>query len=152
MQFSKRVFIIVVLFGLVYLSGLPALGQASSSAAGVANKIYDIWVSQGFASIPFEPFLDCAIFTKTQLCIARCGDCGPFSEIELGVTLWKARVPCDGLNLVFTGTARNGPETSVIAATVVGRTEQTNFAVEGVRDETCAVDLARTGVNPYQKP
>jgi hypothetical protein len=50
---------------------------------------------------PYSPFEDCATFTKTQMCLAQCGDCGSLSEVQLGnVSIWRARVPCGGLNLL----------------------------------------------------
>jgi len=122
--------------------------------SSVINKTYDLWVSQSFADRPFQPFHDCATFTKTQMCLPQCGDCGPLSEVQLGPnSIWKGEVPCGGLNLVFTGTSRNGPATAVIGASVVGNTEATNFAAEGIRDQSCSLGFATTnGKHLYSKP
>src|SRR5437660_10192755 len=105
---------------IVFAICLVGVGLATSSVVRVKAQVpsapappvqtFDLWVSQGFAGPPYFPFHDCATFTKTQMCLAVCGDCGSLSKMEFGsATLWKGEVPCGGLNLVFTGTARNGP-------------------------------------------
>jgi hypothetical protein len=134
---------------------VPVIAQAPvTTTSSVMNKTYDLWVSQGFASPPFQPFHDCATFTKTKMCLAQCGDCGALSEVQLGpVSIWKGEVPCGGLNLVFTGTSRNGPEVPVIGASAVGNTQRTNFGAEGVRDQSCSLASTSTSGNTlYTKP
>lgn len=153
MKYTTKVGILIVIAANCLVISGSAQGPVTVNSS-VANKTYDLWVSQGFAGPPFFPFQDCATFTKTQMCLAQCGDCGPFSEVELGpVSIWKGRVPCGGLNLVFTGTSRNAPEIPVIDATVVGTTQQTIFAAEGVRDQACpAFASPARGHAPYSKP
>jgi hypothetical protein len=142
----------ILLVAATLLIGGPVIAQAPVVSSTVANKTYDLWVSQGFASPPFVPFHDCVSFTKTKMCSAVCGDCGPLSEVKFeSATLWQGKVPCGGLNLVFTGTSENGPEANVIGASVTGTAEGTNFGTEGVRDQSCSIGLSKTTKNPYLK-
>lgn len=135
------------------LVGVPLIAQAPETPSTVANRTYDLWVSQGFVGPPFVPFHDCASFTKTQMCLAVCGDCGPLSEVQFGAaSIWQGRVPCGGLNLLFTGTSKNGPEAAVIGASVTGRTQGTNFGAEGIQDQSCSLLSTPTGKSPYAKP
>ena len=132
--------------------GGPLIAQAPVVSSTVANKTYDLWVSQGFANPPFFPFHDCASFTKTQMCLAQCGDCGPLSEVQFGgATIWQGKVPCGGLNLVFTGTSKNGPQANVIGASLTGTTQATNFGAEGIQDQSCSLGFSQTGKSPYLK-
>ena len=142
----------ILLLAVTVLLGAPLIAQAPVVSSTVANKTYDLWVSQGFASPPFVPFHDCVSFTKTKMCSAVCGDCGPLSEVQLeSASLWQGRVPCGGLNLVFTGTSESGPEANVIGASLTGMAEGTNFGVEGIQDRSCSLGLSQTGKNPYLK-
>jgi len=135
---------------------VPGVAQAPTTMANssVKNKTYSLWVSPGFVGPPFSPFQDCATFTKTQMCLARCGDCGTLSEVQFGTaSIWQGKVPCGGLNLVFTGTSRNAPEIPVIGASVVGETEHTSFGAEGVQDQACLMPASPTRGNTfYSKP
>jgi len=144
--------LIVIAFSLLVAPGVAQAPLATNSS--VMNKTFVLWVSQGFADPPFLPFQDCATFTRAQMCLAQCGDCGPLSEVEMGpVSIWRAEVPCGGLNLVFNGTSRNGPEIPVIGATVVGTAEKTNFGAEGVQDQTCSVFASSArGRASYSRP
>lgn len=118
----------------------------------VKNKTYSVWVSQSFSTSPFEPFHECFRFTHTQLCVLGCGgSCGPLSEIP-SAGLWEASVPCQGLNLKFKGTSYNGPDTSVIGASVIGYTEQTNFAAEGIKDHSCYQTNTRASERASKSP
>jgi hypothetical protein len=138
----------------VTLCVLPLIAQApAATTATVTNKTYDVWVSQSFATPPFTPFHDCATFTKTKMCLAQCGDCGPLSEVQIGTTsIWKGTVPCGGLNLVFTGTSISGPQANVIGASSVGGSEGTNFGLEGVQNQSCSLAAAAAGKSQYAKP
>ena len=132
------------------LVGSPLIAQAPVISSTVANKTYDLWVSQGFASSPFAPFHDCASFTRSQMCLAVCGDCGPLSEVQFGsASIWQGKVPCGGLNLVFAGTSKNGPQANVIGASITGTTQGTNFGAEGIRDQSCSLASSQTGKSPY---
>lgn len=152
MKLTRFVVAGLPLVAVAMLVGGPVMAQAPA-VCSVANKTYDLWVSQGFASPPFVPFHDCAFFTKTQMCSALCGDCGPFSEVQFGSTsIWQGRVPCDGVDLVFTGTSKNGPEANVVGASVTGTTQGTNFGAEGVQDQSCSLEPGPlTKNNPYLK-
>src|SRR2546427_3474923 len=148
MKLRKLVVAGLVLLGVAVglLVGVPLIAQAPETPSTVANRTYDLWVSQGFVGPPFVPFHDCASFTKTQMCLAVCGDCGPLSEVQFGAaSIWQGRVPCGGLNLLFTGTSKNGPEAAVIGASVTGRTQGTNFGAEGIQDQSCSLLSTPTG-------
>lgn len=133
---------------------LPLTAAAPMTpASSVMNKTYDLWVSQGFATPPFQPFHDCATFTKNKMCLAQCGDCGGLSEVQLGsVSIWKGEVPCAGLNLVFTGTSTSGPQVPVIGASAIGLAEATNFGAEGVQNQSCSLSAASAASAPYKRP
>ena len=155
MKLRKLVVAGLVLLGVAVglLVGVPLIAQAPERPSTVANRTYDLWVSQGFAVPPFFPFHECASFTKTQMCLAVCGDCGPLAEVQFGAaSIWQGRVPCGGLNLLFTGTSKNGPEAAVIGASVTGRTQGTNFGAEGIQDQSCSLLSTPTGKSPYAKP
>jgi len=156
MNLTKFAVCFSVLLGIAaILLVVPGGAQAPTNVNPlIVNKTFDLWVSQGFASPPFTPFEDCATFTKTQMCLARCGDCGSFSEVQMGaITIWKGQVPCGGLDLRFVGTARNLPEIPVIGAAVVGELEHTNFGAEGVQDQSCLGSASpKRGNTPYAKP
>jgi hypothetical protein len=100
--------LLVIVVASLSLFGQVTTGTGSideNEADRVAGNTYDLWVSQGFASPPFEPFHDCLHFTNTTITTDICGDAGPLSEIRFGgITLWQGSVPCGGLNLRFTGT------------------------------------------------
>ncbi|RMF84218.1 MAG: hypothetical protein D6736_19730 [Nitrospinota bacterium] len=116
--------------------------------AGVAGKVYDVWVSQSFTSPPHDPFFDCARFGRNTMSLDKCGDSGPLTEIPINalLSLWIGRVPCGGLNLVFIGTAierANLPSgANVIGASGLGQTEGTNFGLEGVENPDCRLPTA----------
>ena len=155
MKLKKLVAVGLVRLGVAValLVGAPLIAQAPEAPSTVANRTYDLWVSQGFASPPFVPFHDCASFTKTQMCLAACGDCGALSEVQFGsASIWQGTVPCGGLNLLFSGTSKNGPEAAVIGASVTGRTEGTNFGAEGIQDKSCSLAANATEKSPYAKP
>ena len=143
-------FISIAAVGSVGAISATANDQFQLPSGSVKNKTYSVWVSQSFASRPFEPFNDCFRFTDQQLCIAGCGgECGPLSEVPL-LGIWQAKVSCGGLNLVFIGAALTGPDKSVLGGSAVGRTQHTNFGVEGFLDSSCGA--ARKGVSPYKIP
>jgi len=154
MTLRLRVMTTAVVLGMVSLFVMPGLSQAPSMASSVMNKTYSLWVSQSFAAPPYPPFQDCARFSKTQMCLAQCGDCGPLSEVQLGdVSIWTAKIPCGGLNLLFQGVSRNGPQLPAVGATVVGLTQQSNFGAEGLQDQSCSIGPSRVaGGTPYSKP
>jgi len=142
-------------------ASLPLFGQTSEitsedsdTAERVAERTYDLSVSQGFASPPFEPFHDCLRFTKTTITTDLCGDTGSFSEIRLARnSIWQGTVPCGGLNLRFTGISTAGPEIPVLGGVAVGFSEQTNFGIEGVENPSCSTSTftPRPGGSPYAK-
>jgi hypothetical protein len=152
MKLPRLVIVASLLVVVTLLVGGPVIAQAPVVSSTVANKTYDLWVSQGFAGPPFVPFHDCVSFTKSKMCSAVCGDCGPLSEVKFeSASLWQGKVPCGGLNLVFTGTSESGPETNVIGASLTGTTEGTNFGTEGVQDQSCSLGISQTRKNPYLK-
>ena len=151
---SALVGIAAALFALPLVAAPPASTASSvTTASSVMNKTYDVWVSQGFATPPFQPFHDCATFTRTRVCLAQCGDCGGLQEVQFGnASIWKGVVPCQGLNLILTGTSNSGPEIPVIGASIVGNLEGTNFGLEGVQNQSCSLSAAATANSPYRKP
>ena len=93
------------------LVGVPLIAQAPERPSTVANRTYDLWVSQGFAGPPFFPFHDCASFTKTEMCLAVCGDCGPLSEVQFGAGVYgKAEYPVEVLTFSSLAYPKPGPK------------------------------------------
>ena len=122
------------------------------------GRVYEIWVKSSFSD-PGEPaFKDCARFTRTQMCLDQCGDCGPLSEIPSSGTpgnLWEGHVPCGGLALRFYGTSFNGfraiDSKPAMGATLLGVAQQTTFSAGGVENPACTLDGGRPLPSPYAK-
>ena len=114
-------------------------------AQTVANKTYEVWMSQGSDTPPFVPGRDCVRFTATTIASDACGDMGPFVEFPLlstpGLTLWVGQVACQGANLVYFGTSFDGTVLpsggNVMSASVVGTTQGATLALEGFENPAC---------------
>ena len=145
-----------VAVGLVLVAPITA---QSTSDTRVAGRTFDVWVIQSFAPPGAPPFHDCARFTRTQMCLDGCGDCGSLAEISSGTrgSVWESRVPCGGLALNFVGTSFDGFPTSasskpVMGASGAGLTEKTTFGMSGVANPNCTIQLLRQSGNPYSRP
>lgn len=142
---------------LVLILALVALAAGAAEPEGPQNLTYDVWVK---ASFNVEPFHDCARFSGNEMCLDGCGDCGPLVIVDSmgpsgAVTVWQARVPCGGLNLVFAGTSFDGLSfgfgANVIGGSGAGLVESTAFGIEGQENVACGV-VEPTEVNPYRTP
>jgi len=153
---AVRCLVSLIVFLIFLASPLSADGVQT-----VANKKYDVWVSQSFVPAPFSPFHDCFTFTTNTLTVDACASSGPMTEVPifgvLGMTLWIAGpIPCGGLNLHFSGTSLNGsglPEgKDTLGAVGLGRTEGTTFGVEGIQNPSCSIATPTIQrPNPYKK-
>lgn len=128
---------------------------ADSAPKIVKGKVYTVSVQTSFGTT----FTDCFRFSDAALFIDGCGDSGPVGEVEVsalsGLTGWRAKVPCGGLNLVWVGTSVDGaplPEgADMLGAIAVGMSQGTSFAVNGLGNPGCTASAASNGLN-YIKP
>ena len=122
-----------------------ALLGAAKKRQTVANKTYEVWVSDGSEALPLVPARDCVRFTESTISSDACGDTGPLVEFPLfstpGLTFWIGQVPCSGADLVYFGTSYDGAALpsggNVMSASVVGLTEGSTLALEGFENPAC---------------
>jgi hypothetical protein len=137
----------------IALAAVAALLLAGPATADVAGKSYTTWVSASFAGSPFTPFQDCYRFSATVLTIVGCADSGPFVQfpgIIAGLdSQFVSLVDCGGLNLLLLGTSVDGApigfQANTMGGNILGITERTAFAIEGIQDQCPAFNLDAGG-------
>ena len=73
---------------------------------------YDVWISSDQGGSPFVPFHDCVRFNGSVMSTDVCADSGTVASFPIlsisGLELFIGQVPCQGLNLIYIGTAFAG--------------------------------------------
>ena len=116
---------------------------------------YDVWISSDQSGSPFSPSHDCVRFIGNSMSTDLCGDSGTVARFPLlsvlGLELWIAQVPCQGLNLLYIGTAFSGEVLplggNAIAASVIGLALGNTLGVEGFENAACTAPVSSS--NPY---
>ena len=119
------------------------------------SSSYDVWISSDQSGSPFSPSHDCVRFIGNSMSTDLCGDSGTVARFPLlsvlGLELWIAQVPCQGLNLLYIGTAFSGEALplggNAIAASVIGLALGNTLGVEGFENAACTAPVSSS--NPY---
>ena len=112
---------------------------------GVVNKTYEVWISQGSDPFPFEPVHDCLRFTQQTISMDGCAETGLFAEYPLfgmsGLTFWIGQLPCNGEDLLLTGTSFDGAHLFLGGNVISGSGQSPGFsmAVEGFENPICSI-------------